>query len=565
DRAALPAPGIVTNPGAPPRTAGAGKPTRAPVPASVSASVEARLKQLWAREFDVDVAAIAPDASFFELGGHSLTAIRLANGVREEFGTEYPVARFYEEPTFRAMAAHLEGTAADEEGGGEAAAPDDRPARAPLTAQQSAFLTRHRTHPRPQIYNVAMRLTLTGTLDVPALRTALSELVARHEALRTRFVEDGDGEWSQEALRARPVHLPEEDLYARLGSADAAAEEAERLAGETAAVPFDIEAELSPVFRLMRVDRDRWVLLFVLHHAACDGWSVSLLLRELAALYGSEATGTPHGLPAAESLPQPGEYARWQREHSRTQDKGRLTDYWARELKGAPYGMPLPLDRPRPAELSGAGDVILFTVDAETRADVEALARRHRTTPFVVTAAAFGRLVAEVGEEGPDVVLGISHANRERREFEALAACTVSSFTLRVRGDTATSFGALVDQVARSAVGALDHAAPLRAVAADVSAVLGTEVPDRLPLGFQYQSSLETEVELPGLVTAVEDLAVPGARSEFNLGLIPTGGVLSGYLEYSTDLWDRSTVEAWTEAYVRLLAREVGEALRGEG
>ncbi|MFI7315438.1 MupA/Atu3671 family FMN-dependent luciferase-like monooxygenase [Streptomyces venezuelae] len=559
DRAALPAPGIVTNPGAPPHTAA---PTE---PGSSTASVEARLRQLWAREFDVDVSAIAPDASFFELGGHSLTAIRLANGVREEFGTEYPVARFYEEPTFRSMAAHLAGTAADGVGDGVAAAPGDRPARAPLSAQQSAFLTRHRTHPRPQIYNVAMRLTLTGTLDVAALRAALTQLVARHEALRTRFVEDGDGEWSQEALRARPVDLPEEDLFARLGSADDAADEAERLAGETAAVPFDIEAELAPVFRLMRVDRDRWVLLFVLHHAACDGWSVSLLLRELAALYGSEATGTPHGLPAAESLPQPGEYARWQREHSRTQDKDRLTDYWARELKGAPYGMPLPLDRPRPAELSGAGDVVLFTVDAKTRADVEALARRHRTTPFVVTAAAFGRLVAEVGGEGPDVVLGISHANRERREFEALAACTVSSFTLRVRGDAATSFGALVDQVARSAVGALDHAAPLRAVAADVSAVLGTEVPDRLPLGFQYQSSLETEVELPGLVTAVEDLAVPGARSEFNLGLIPTGDVLSGYLEYSTDLWDRPTVEAWTEAYVRLLAREVGEALRGEG
>ncbi|MEU5773101.1 MupA/Atu3671 family FMN-dependent luciferase-like monooxygenase [Streptomyces venezuelae] len=559
DRAALPAPGIVTSPETPPHATGS-----AQSGAADAASVEARLKRLWAEEFEVDASAIAPDASFFELGGHSLTAIRLANGVREEFGTEYPVARFYEEPTFRAMAAHLARDGVRPAAGGETAEPGDTPARAPLTAQQSAFLTRHRTHPRPQIYNVAMRLTLTGALDVPALRTALTRLVARHEALRTRFVADGEGEWWQEALPARPVDLPEEDLFARLGSADTAADEAERLAGDAVAVPFDIEAELAPVLRLMRVDGDRWVLLFVLHHAACDGWSVSLLLRELAALYGAAATGGPDGLPAAESLPQPGEYARWQREQTRTQDKDRLVDYWARELAGARYGMPLPLDRVRPAELSGAGDVVLFTVDKEARADVEALARRHRTTPFVVTAAAFARLVAEVGEQGPDVVLGISHANRERREFEALAACTVSSFTLRVRGDADASFGELVDRAARAAVGAIDHAAPLRAVAADVGAVLGTEVPDRLPLGFQYQSSLETEVELPGLATAVEDLAVPGARSEFNFGLIPTGDVLSGYLEYSTDLWDRSTVEAWTEAYVRLLAKEVGEALRGE-
>ncbi|WP_399924730.1 MupA/Atu3671 family FMN-dependent luciferase-like monooxygenase [Streptomyces kanamyceticus] len=551
DRAALPAPALTTSPTGP---GGPGKAPTATTPARpappATRDVEARLRELWATEFELDAGAVGPDASFFELGGHSLTAIRLANSVREEFGVEYPVARFYEEPTLRAMAAYLaDGTDGD---------PGDVLGSAPVTAQQSAFITRHLTHPRPQIYNVAMRLTFTGTLDVPALRTALTGLVARHEALRTRLVEDTvTGEWRQEALRPRPVELPEEDLVARLGSAAEAAAEGERLAAETAAEPFDIRAELAPVLRLLRTGHDRWALLFVLHHAACDGWSVSVLLRELAALYRAAATGTPHGL--AVRVPQPGEYARWQREHGRTQDRGRLVDYWARELEGAPFGLALPLDRPRPEKLSGAGDVVLFTVEPAVRAGVEAMARRHRTTPFVVTAAALGRLVAKVTGE-PDVLLAISYANRERREFEALAACTVSSFTLRIRGGEAASFGALVDQVARGAVGAIDHAAPIRTVAAELTEALGTEVPDRLPLGFQYQSSLETDIELPGVTTAVEDLAVPGARSEFNFGLIPTGDVLSGYLEYSTDLWDRATVEAWTGAYVALLAEGVAAA-----
>ncbi|MGA4848545.1 MupA/Atu3671 family FMN-dependent luciferase-like monooxygenase [Streptomyces sp. G5(2025)] len=552
DRAALPAPALITAPPAGPGSPRQAPPTAAPTHPAPG-DIEARLRELWAEEFELDPGAVGPDASFFELGGHSLTAIRLANSVREEFGVEYPVARFYEEPTLHAMAAYLR-AGADTDG--------DVLASAPVTAQQGAFITRHLTHPRPQIYNVAMRLTFTGALDIPALRTALSGLVARHEALRTRLVEDAvTGEWRQEALRPRPVALPEEDLVARLGSAAKAAAEGERLAAETAAVPFGIRAELAPVLRLLRTGHDRWALLFVLHHATCDGWSVSVLLRELAALYRAAVTGSPHGLP--ESVPQPGEYARWQREHSRTQDRGRLVGYWARQLEGAPFAMPLPLDRPRPKELSGAGDVVLFTMGRDVRAGVEAMARRHRTTPFVVTAAALARLIARVTGE-PDVVLAISYANRERREFEALAACTVSSFTLRIRGGAAASFGALVDQVARGAVGAIDHAAPIRAVAAELREALGTEVPDRLPLGFQYQSSLETDIELPGVTTAVEDLAVPGARSEFNFGLIPTGDVLSGYLEYSTDLWDRATVEAWTGAYVDLLAEGVAAAAEGD-
>ncbi|MEU5169896.1 MupA/Atu3671 family FMN-dependent luciferase-like monooxygenase [Streptomyces mutomycini] len=564
DRAALPEPSLITAVEGPAPSGRAR--TAAPVPA---VDVEARLRALWAEEFGIDAGTLGGETSFFDLGGHSITAIRLANSVREEFGREYPVARFYEEPTLRAMAAYL---GRDEAGTRSAGGPGrgenvggtagDVLDRAPVTAQQSAFITRHLTHPRPQIYNVAMRLTLTGALDVPALRSALTQLVARHEALRTRLVENaGTREWQQEALRPRPVALPEEDLLGRFGSAADAEAEAERVAERTAAAPFDIRAELAPVFRLLRTGNDRWVLLFVLHHATCDGWAVTILLRELAALYRAAATEEPHGL--AESVPQPGAYARWQRERSRTQDKGRLVDYWARELEGAPFSLSLPLDRPRPAELSGAGDVVLFTVGHDVRGSVETLARRHRTTPFAVTAAAMARLVAKVTGE-PDVLLGISYANRERREFEALAACTVSSFTLRIRGDRAGSFGALVDQVARRTAESIDHAAPIRAVAAGLTAALGTEVPDRLPIGFQYQNSLETDIDLPGLTTAVEDLAVSGARSEFNFGLIPTGDVLSGYVEFSTDLWDRATIESWTAAYAGLLAEGVAEALGGD-
>ncbi|MFD9907830.1 MupA/Atu3671 family FMN-dependent luciferase-like monooxygenase [Streptomyces sp. NPDC059063] len=549
DRTALPPASLVTATTAPTTTPAGTRPVTEHGGPPIPADTEARLRRLWAEEFDTPAETLDPDATFYDLGGHSIKAMRLANAVREEFGVDYPVAHLYQGPTLRAMAAYLRGT--DEPVAG----------RAPATKQQTMFLNRHGTHPHPQIYNVALRLTLTGDLDVPALRTALSQLVARHESLRTRFVRE-DEEWWQEPVPPRPVELPEEDLRTHQGptartktetqtETEAETEtEAARIAARTAATPFSLDGALTPVLRLLRTGDDRWALLFVLHHAMCDGWAVSVLLRELAALYRAAVTGEPHGLPG--NVPQPRDFAHWQREHAKP--RGPLLDHWARELDGASFRPALPLDRPRPQELSGAGDVVVFTVPAAVRAGVEALARRHRTTPFAVTAAALGKLVGDLSGE-PDVLIAVAYANRELRAFESLVSATVSNFTLRVRGGEAESFGALVDQVARTSVAAIDHVAPLRDLAPELGERLGTEVPDRMPLAFQYQNSLETDIDLPGLTTAVDDLPIAAARSELNLGLIPSGDALSGYVEFSADLWDRETIEAWTRAYVDLLKR----------
>ncbi|WP_338399772.1 acyl carrier protein, partial [Streptomyces rimosus] len=151
--------------------------------------LEGRLRALWAEEFDLTADAIGPETSFFDLGGHSIAAIRLVNRAREVFGQEYPMVRFYQEPTVRAMAAYLAGESTD---AGEAAADGDtadsgepgEPARAadtaaevvgraPATFQQRNFIEQHHRHALPQVFNVALRITLTGDLDIPALRTAL--------------------------------------------------------------------------------------------------------------------------------------------------------------------------------------------------------------------------------------------------------------------------------------------------------------------------------------------------------------------------------------------------------
>ncbi|GGW76507.1 non-ribosomal peptide synthetase [Streptomyces caelestis] len=563
DRTALPAPDLVTTaPGRRPSGTG-GEPASGP-----RTDIEQRVRRLWAAEFGLDADAVTADTSFFDLGGHSITAMRLVNRVREEFGTEYPMLAFYQEPTLRAMTAHLAGTLAEPkpttaaetetdtgmESETEADGPGPVEHSAPATAQQTRFATVHAEHPLPQVFNVALRITLSGDLDTAALRTALTRLVERHEGLRTRLARSGNG-WEQQVLRPGPVQLPIEDLTARTEhERRRALDQASTRAAET---PVDPTRGTPMCLRLLRTGERTWVLLLVLHHSACDGWSVSLLLKELAALYGSALRGEPHTLPPVQC--QPAQYARWQREQADEAADERKLDFWLRELDGVPFTVGLPLDRPRPEQPSGRGGAVMFTVPADVRSAVERLARQRGTTPFVVTAAALGRLLAQKSGQA-DVVFNISYANRERRAFESLLACTISGFALPVRGGAAGSFTALTDRVARTAVECMDRALPVRRIAPALRERTGVEVPDRLDVGFAYQSSLDAEVELPGLTTAVEDLAPAASRTLLTFGLVPAGDELKGFVEYSADLWDRTTIEDWTRDYVDLLREETDRA-----
>ncbi|MFF7484975.1 MupA/Atu3671 family FMN-dependent luciferase-like monooxygenase [Streptomyces luteogriseus] len=555
DRSVLPAPDLVTTAPSPTRpgtTLGEGP------RAGHRTDVERRVRQLWADEFGVDADGIAADASFFDLGGHSITAMRLVNQVREEFGTDYPMLSFYQEPTLRAMTAQLalaEGEMPSAPGSGSGEGPGSVERRAPATAQQSRFAKVHAEHLLPQVFNVALRITLSGVLDVTALRTALTGLVERHEGLRTRLVPSGDG-WEQQVLRPGAVELPVEDLTARPAGERQTA--LDRAATEAAETPIDPTHDTPMAVRLLRTGESTWVLLLVLHHSACDGWSVSLLLKELAALYGAAVRGEPHTLPPVPC--QPAEYAHWQQGQADKAADERKLRFWLRELDGVPFNVGLPLDRPRPEKASGRGGAVMFTVPGEVRTAVERLARQRGTTPFVVTAAALGRLLARKSGQ-TDVVFNVSYANRERRAFESLLACTITGFALPVRDGVAGSFAGLTDRVARTAVECMDRAMPVRLIAPALQERTGVAVPDRLDVGFAYQSSLDAEIELPGLTTAVEDLAPAASRTELTFGLVPAGDQLQGFVEYSADLWDRTTIEGWTRDYVALLRDETGSAL----
>ncbi|MER5636064.1 MupA/Atu3671 family FMN-dependent luciferase-like monooxygenase [Kitasatospora sp. NPDC002227] len=554
DRSALPEPRI-TVPWTPaPQAASAAAPPPAPAPAPASRTLE-RVRELWAAEFGTGVEAVGPQVSFFDLGGHSITAIRLVNRVREAFGVDVPVTRLFQEPTPAAMAAFVDASGSRTESGRapvEPAAASDRP---PLTEAQARFVERMGSLPLPEVFNVGLRLLVTGPLDVSALHSALTGLTERHESLRTRCVHDEEtGEWWQDVLPAEPV----EPVVADLRGLTEGEREAElsRITTEAARHRFDMAAGVQPVIRLVRTGEESWALVFVLHHSMCDGWSVSMLFQDLAALYRAALRGEPHGLPPAT---QQSDQARYERSRAGAVGEEH-DDYWEGLLKDAPLGHDFPLDRPRPAVLSGHGEVAQFTVPPRVRGRIEELARRLGTTPFAVTATAFGRFMGTLNGRA-DNLLQVAYANRTRPEEESLLACTVTALLVRLRTEASTPFADQVRATARAAGEALDHLTPMAKFAPRLRQRGYPDIPDRLDYGFQYQNSLETDIDLPGLTVRFEDLTVPAARSEFNFGVIPAGDGLTGYMEYTTDLWRAETVAGWTSGYATLLDELVTEAL----
>src|SRR5262249_25783694 len=242
--------------------------------------------------------------------------------------------------------------------------------------------------PESTAYNIPAAVRLEGDLDVVALERAVSEVVRRHEALRTRFPMV-DGEPVQEIEPAREVSLPVIDL----GSLDGAerVEATRRQVREEARRPFDLSR--GPLLRcgLLRLGPEDHVALLTMHHIISDGWSMGVLINEVSRLYEAYAKQEPS--PLEELAIQYADYARWQRGWLSEEVLERQLEYWKKQLEGAPPMLELPTDRPRPAVQSSRGARRTVLVPAEVTRGLKELSQGEGVTLFMVLLAAFQALL----------------------------------------------------------------------------------------------------------------------------------------------------------------------------
>ncbi|MGA4844593.1 amino acid adenylation domain-containing protein [Streptomyces sp. G45] len=525
--------------------------------------------------------SVTIDDNFFDLGGHSLLATRLVSRARGVLGVELAIRQLFEAPTVAALARLVGGAA----GARRAVTPVvPRPERIPVSFAQRRLWFLHRFEGPSATYNIPLGMRLTGALDHDALRAALADLAQRHETLRTVFAEDAEGPYQTvlDGERARPVldvrHVPEERVAEEVAAA--------------AAYAFDLSAELPLRATLFATGQDATtgqdshVLLLLLHHIAGDGWSMPLLARDLTAAYAARVRGEA---PAWSPLPVAyADYSIWQREQLGDESDpdsalARQLAFWKDALAGAPDELALPTDRPRPAAESHRGDRVRYEVPKELHERIVKLGRSAQASPFMVLQAAVAALLTRLGA-GADIPLGTPVAGRTDDALDDLVGFFVNTLVLRTDTSGNPTFAELLGRVRETDLAAYAHQdVPFERL---VEEIRPSRSLSRHPLFQTMLTYNNTDQEAAAGASGgpaagagrLGDLSVTSVEADSGTAKFDllfafserrdgdgAANGLGAALEFSTDLFDRSTAESFVARLLRLLEAATADPKRRVG
>ena len=497
---------------------------------------------------------------FFELGGHSLTATRIVSRIRAQLEIDLPLRELFERRTPARLAETLETAARS----GTPLRARPRPTEIPLSFAQERLWFLHRLEGPSPTYNLPIAQRMTGLFNVEAFAEALTDVVRRHESLRTVFPEV-NGTPVQRVVPADRANVP-----LTTESADG-----ERLAtrlSETVARPFDLENDIPLRVTLFQVTPTEHVLVLVIHHIACDGWSHKALAEDLSAAYAARCDGAA---PVWAPLPvQYADYALWQRE---TLDgigdedgpaRSRLR-FWADALANLPDEIGLPFDRPRPVAASFQGGSVELKVSTELHRQLADLARRSGTTTFMVFHAALAILLTRLSDNA-DIPIGIPVAGRDDEALNGLIGFFVNTVVLRADLSGDPTFAELLGRIRETDLAAFAHQdIPFEQLVRELNPARGAGRHPLFQVMMPFNSNLaSTIIELPRLTVRREPYQLNVAKFDLSFVLREALGPdnqargVVGAIEYSTDLFDRVTVLAIAARLHRILEAVADDADR---
>lgn len=511
--------------------------------------VEEAIAAIW--EEVLKVQPVGRNGDFFALGGHSLLATQVASRIRRALGVELSLRTLFEARTIAALAAHIDAGRTEGRVGALPpidAAPRERPL--PLSFSQRRMWFMQQLEPSSTAYNMPFAIRIRGELDTRALAGAIEAMVARHEAFRTTF-SIRDGEPVQTIHASVPAELRQIDLSQR-GTREAA-EEAAQLFRAESMQPFDLA--LGPLHRLLlaRLGPSDHMLLWLIHHAIGDLWSMAVLMREFQQLYRALRCGE---MAALAPLPiQYSDFAVWQRRHMSGEALASQLAYWRGRLDGiAPLA--LPADRPRPRHQTFRGSNIIAAIPTSLLTALKEFGARHGVTPFMTLLACFKILLARYCNQ-EDIAIGVPIANRTRVETESLVGTLVNTLVMQTSLTGNPRFTELLARVQETALGAYAHQdLPFEVIVEELAGARDAGHAPLVQVMFNVANALQERPQLDGL--ALDPFLFDSGAAQFDLSVLVdtelTGSII---FTYSTEMFDAVTIRRMVTHYLGILEQAI--------
>jgi len=524
--------------------------------AAPEGELETALAAIWAEVLGTD--RVGRDDHFFDLGGHSLLVMRVLAHVRQHLHAQVSPAALFTAPTLQAFAQHVaEGlNAVQADTSTTAAIPRiDAQGPQPLSSAQERLWFLAQLQGGNAAYHMPLNLRLRGVLHPPALEAAFGQLIARHEALRTRFIAV-EGEGRQCVEPAAGFTLPLLDLSEQ---ADAPAQLQAHMAKHTDA-PFDLAQ--GPLLRacLVRLAADEHVLLLTQHHIISDGWSVGVLTRELGLLYEAALEGRE-----ADVAPLPlryVDYAAWQRHWLTGSELERQVAYWRQALAGAPVLLDLPTDHKRPPAQNFQGGFVPLVLDRALTAQLKALCKAQGVTLFMALLAGWSLVLARLAGQA-DVVIGVPSANRTQPELEGLLGFFVNTLGLRMTHKGTPSVREWLHQARQVALEAQAHQVlPFEQVVEALNPPRSLAHSPVFQVLFAWEQDQGPGLALTGLEVTPVATEHRVAKFDLQLALSERDGQITGGLEYASSLFEPASVVRFGDCLTRVLTQMVEDAQR---
>ncbi|HEX2269642.1 MAG TPA: condensation domain-containing protein, partial [Pyrinomonadaceae bacterium] len=425
----------------------------------------------------------------------------------------------------------------------------------PASFAQQRLWFLHQLDKQSPVYHIAAVLHFTGLLDVKALERSLGEIVQRHEALRTGFMEIDE----QVAQVIHPVVGPMLTTIDLEGLAVAERDAAVRkLMVQDTAQPFNLAEP--PLLRvtLLRRSAQEHVLLITMHHIISDGWSVAVLIREMSSLYNAIVAGEQSSLPPLRL--QYADFSEWQRQWLEGEVLEQQVAYWREQLGGELPVLQLPTERTRPTLPSYRGARCVVELSEELTAQLEALSRREGVTLFMTLYAAFVALLHRYSGQ-QQIVTGTVIANRNRVETEALIGFFVNALALRVECTGGERFSELLQRVKDVTLGAYAHQdVPFERVVQELGVERSLSRNPVFEVMFTLQNQPQAKVQMTGLHAELAEVDTGTSKFDLNVALIREGRGVTGHFQYSAELFTDRTMARMVDHYKQVLAGIVGNA-----